>query len=383
MNSSDRRSAMMKIAANIGKQPYAPKAEPAEPDTGLRAALRFAVGRSSSGEMTCYWTVRYPQRRPDQKHPVYSFPIAGMGRDQLINEVITRSATKITAHNRDVIRIAVQQEYLREKYRAALPKYPTLRLLDTGNETGTMLDGAAQEQLQQLLSAEKEQYESSSDRAKALRAAGASSACTVYIDASYVHGTDTMGFGYVIKDVYNRSDRASKVWHLTYGSATGYTSVEGGSTGAELRAIRDALRTPGVLNEDVTNNYRSLFIATDSKWSVIILTALRNGTEPKITKPLAGPVHPDWTGTAAEIIEQLRGITNVTFQWVRGHNGDHLNEMADSLAGVARRNADTNAPDEFRRALKGSIVNRMVKGLEEHGIIAEVEENPASADQNC
>jgi hypothetical protein len=86
--------------------------------------------------------------------------------------------------------------------------------------------------------------------------------------------------------------------------------------------------------------------------------------------------------TAAQITDHLKGITTVTFQWVKGHNGDHLNETADSLAGVARRNADANAPDEFKRSLKTSIINRMVKGLDEHGIITEVEENPASVEQN-
>lgn len=377
MNSSDRLSAMAKIAANIGKQPYAPPAEPTEPDTGLRAALRFAVGRSSSGEMTCYWTIRYPQRHPDQKHHIWSFAITGMDKDQLINEVITRSATKITAHNKDMIKVAIEQDYLREKYRAVLRRYPTIRVLEKGNPTGDRLNDAAQEQLQQMLASEREQHELATDRAKALKLSGTSTARTVYIDASYFDGNEVMGYGYVVKDAY-RQGLGAKTWHLSYGSATATTTLEGGSTGAELRAIRDALLIPEVLNDDVLNNHRSLFIATDSKWSVIILTALRNGTVPVLKEP----IHPDWMGTANEIIEQLDGITNVTFQWVRGHNGDHLNETADRLAGAARRNLDLNAPEDFKRKLRADLAATMVRRLEAEGITAEATENPTSAEQN-
>lgn len=391
---SNHLSAMSKIAANIGKQPYVAPAVPDAPDNGQRAALRFAVGMSHTGEATCYWTIRYPDHTPNQHHTIYSFPLNGMGQDYFLKEIVKRSLNKLTAHNKDSIRVAVHQDNLREAFLKTTPN-PLIHIINRESELANRLSTAAQDQLQQRITDEKtkrDEQTTANDRSKALKVSGTSTARTIYVDASFMPGVPEMGYGYVIKDVYNVPGGTGKRWELVYGAGVCTTSIAEGdnATGAELRAIRDVLMLPDVVNDDVRENHRSLFIATDSKWSVTILKALRDGQPvPELLIPSRNvpnrivDAKEDWLAIAREITALLQSVETVTFQWVRGHNGDPLNEAADGLSRIARKNLEYETTDDKRLGFRNTIAAVMRNRLARQGIIAEVTEGSVSAERNC
>lgn len=104
----------------------------------------------------------------------------------------------------------------------------------------------------------------------------------------------------------------------------------------ELTAILQALRAfpaPAALH-----------IQSDSKYSINCVTLwcigwARNGWRKRKGEPIAN------LDLIRTIVNELDG-RDVTFEWVRGHNGHHLNEAADDLANTAAMN---NRNDTFQQ----------------------------------
>lgn len=110
---------------------------------------------------------------------------------------------------------------------------------------------------------------------------------------------------------------------------------------AELAAIELALRT-----------FRgALDIRSDSMAAVQLLAlgAERRPTRRKISDRLRR-------------IDHLRADRNITVEWVRGHNGDPLNECADRLARHARRST-CSLPDSANNAIVATIMADLVRSL--------------------
>jgi ribonuclease HI len=132
---------------------------------------------------------------------------------------------------------------------------------------------------------------------------------------------------------------------------------------SELRAIGDAVRKL---------RYRPLTLVSDSKCAIWMVTQWMNGddvlpdgysTERADGKP-AGLV------TAQRLIYAQRG--RITPLWVKGHQGEPLNEGVDALARLARRYAAGPCdltPAEYRRRTEGlaEAFSKEFKRLQEVG----------------
>ncbi|MBT8162555.1 MULTISPECIES: RNase H family protein [Arthrobacter] len=118
-------------------------------------------------------------------------------------------------------------------------------------------------------------------------------------------------------------------------------STHGGIRAGELAAIRRGLQcTVGhhpVLREGVGD----LKVLTDSRAALEVLERVSTGT----LQPF------DDTDSVAEckrILGSARGV-KISYEWGRGHNGHPLNELADRLAVLARRNREIGV-DEMTNA---------------------------------
>ncbi|MCU6480133.1 RNase H family protein [Arthrobacter sp. A2-55] len=126
-------------------------------------------------------------------------------------------------------------------------------------------------------------------------------------------------------------------------------SVRGGIRAGELAAIRRGLQSTLNLHPVLREGVGTLTILTDSLPALDLLERVA-----------ADSLHPGDDSDALlecrRILGSARGI-NINFQWVRGHNGHLLNELADRLAKLARRNREMGI-DEVTNA-------RMVAGVRE------------------
>lgn len=145
-------------------------------------------------------------------------------------------------------------------------------------------------------------------------------------------------------------------WILAYSNGAdpvvgAYTSVSerGGIRAGELAAIRRGLQTTLNLHPILRKGRGNITVLTDSQAALELLARVRDDA--------------DLSGEDSDSIEECRRINgtargiNLSFEWVRGHDGHPLNEMADRLAVLARRNRESNV-DEVTHA-------RMVAGIRE------------------
>jgi ribonuclease HI len=108
-------------------------------------------------------------------------------------------------------------------------------------------------------------------------------------------------------------------------------SRRGDITLGELAAIRrglDAARTRGFPHPD----HGTVTVLSDSRIALSTLRKVRKG------ESVAGV--PNDSIKEAEAVLARTGGHPVVFEWVKGHRGHRLNEAADRLAVMARRNAE-------------------------------------------
>jgi ribonuclease HI len=122
-----------------------------------------------------------------------------------------------------------------------------------------------------------------------------------------------------------------------------YTSVSthGGIRAGELAAIRRGLQSTLGHHPVLREGVGDLLVLTDSKAALEVLERVSIGD----LQPF------DDTDSVAEckrILGSARGV-NISYEWVRGHNGHPLNELADRLAVLARRNREMGV-DELTNA---------------------------------
>ena len=135
-----------------------------------------------------------------------------------------------------------------------------------------------------------------------------------------------------------------------------YTSVSthGGIRAGELAAIRRGLQSTLGHHPVLREGVGDLKVLTDSKAALEVLERVSTGT----LQPF------DDTDSVAEckrILGSARGV-NISYEWVRGHNGHPLNELADRLAVLARRNREMGV-DDLTNARMIASVRADAKGI--------------------
>lgn len=138
----------------------------------------------------------------------------------------------------------------------------------------------------------------------------------------------------------------------------GPTASGGATSGtnqvAELTAVLEALRAhPGA---------EPMVIETDSQYAVNCATEWLPGWKRRGWKTASGsPVSNRELIVAID--RELSSRTGpVRFRWVRGHVGNHYNEMADRLAGAAARDvANGSSPSEGAAGAKPSGTTKRVR----------------------
>ena len=145
-------------------------------------------------------------------------------------------------------------------------------------------------------------------------------------------------------------------WVLAYGNGADpvvgvYTAVSdhGGIRAGELAAIRRGLQATLNLHPVLRDGTGTLTVLTDSRAALDLLE--RSRTDETLSGEDTDSVH-----ECRRILGSARGI-DIRFEWVRGHDGHPLNEIADRLAVLARRNREMGIDD-----VTG---HRMVAGVRE------------------
>jgi ribonuclease HI len=151
-----------------------------------------------------------------------------------------------------------------------------------------------------------------------------------------------------------------------------YTAVSahGGIRAGELAAIRRGLQSTLGHHPVLREGVGDLKVLTDSKSALEVLERVATGA----LQPF------DDTDSIAEckrIIGSARGV-NITYEWVRGHNGHPLNELADRLAVLARRNREMGV-DDLTNARMIAAVRADAKGIGLVGWVAGQREAAAAA----
>ncbi|ACL42073.1 ribonuclease H (plasmid) [Pseudarthrobacter chlorophenolicus A6] len=136
-----------------------------------------------------------------------------------------------------------------------------------------------------------------------------------------------------------------------------YTAVSahGGIRAGELAAIRRGLQSTLGHHPVLREGIGDLKILTDSKAALEVLDRVSTGS----LQPF------DDTDSIAEckrILGSARGV-NISYEWVRGHNGHPLNELADRLAVLARRNREMGV-DEVTNARMIASIREEAKGIQ-------------------
>lgn len=158
-------------------------------------------------------------------------------------------------------------------------------------------------------------------------------------DASKRYGSKIVGHG----------------WVAEFGSGlepvAGTASSFGGDVlTAELRSIRFALRYAIEKQDALPVNQTSILIRSDSLHAVKLLTGRAQllpspSTEAKIE--------------LQKIRTQLQ-CCRAKFMWVRSHNGDRMNELADRLAVLARRNHECDVDSDTQQLFLAEITKELV-----------------------
>ncbi|MCC3292544.1 RNase H family protein [Arthrobacter sp. zg-Y1110] len=137
-------------------------------------------------------------------------------------------------------------------------------------------------------------------------------------------------------------------WVLAYSNGAdpvigSYTSVSthGGIRAGELAAIRRGLQSTLSLHPILREGVGSLKVLTDSKPALDLLDRVSRDAHDAFDDS-------DSVSECRRILGSARGI-NISFEWVRGHDGHPLNELADRLAVLSRRNREMKV-DELTNA---------------------------------
>ncbi|XKH58600.1 hypothetical protein LG293_16240 (plasmid) [Citricoccus nitrophenolicus] len=144
-------------------------------------------------------------------------------------------------------------------------------------------------------------------------------------DASMRHRGDVTGLGWVLD--YSPEGNTGEVPDPLAGISVEAASRQYGISWAEVQAIGRGIRTAVNKHPMLAEGVGSLTIRTDSKVAIHKLKSHLQGQSQGRA----------WDELCAHMLAPL-GQARVSFQWVRGHNGDPANEAADRLAMMARRN---------------------------------------------
>lgn len=133
-------------------------------------------------------------------------------------------------------------------------------------------------------------------------------------------------------------------WVLAYSNGAdpvvgAYTTVSdhGGIRAGELAAIRRGLQGTLNLHPVLRDGTGSLTVLSDSKSALDLLARVEADED-------VSSEDTDSVQECRRILGSARGV-DVHFEWVRGHDGHPLNEIADRLAVLARRNREMGVDD--------------------------------------
>lgn len=120
-----------------------------------------------------------------------------------------------------------------------------------------------------------------------------------------------------------------------------------GIRAGELSAIRRGIQETLDLHPSLRTGAGDLTVLTDSKEALALLEKVRT------SEWVSGEDY-DSVAECQRILQLVRGA-NITFEWVRSHNGHPLNELADRLAVLGRRNKELEVDPQTRTKLLASI----------------------------
>lgn len=154
-------------------------------------------------------------------------------------------------------------------------------------------------------------------------------------------------------------------WVLAYPDGSGpaigmYTTSadHGGIRAGELAAIRRGLQCTVNLHPMLRDGTGDITVLSDSKAALSLIERYLSGSDASSEDSVAQK-------ECGKIAGLTRGV-NVKFQWVRGHDGHPLNEMADRLAVMARRTEEAGL-DELTRARLLANAREDARGITPQG----------------
>ncbi len=158
-------------------------------------------------------------------------------------------------------------------------------------------------------------------------------------DASKRYGSKVVGHGWVAEFTSGLEPVA--------GTASSFASDV---LTAELRSIRFALRFAIEKQDALPLNQTSILIRSDSLHAIKLLTGrAQNLPAPSVDAKIE----------LQRIRTQLQHC-RAKFMWVRAHNGDRMNELADRLAMLARRNRECDVDPDTQQYFLAEITKELV-----------------------
>jgi ribonuclease HI len=285
----------------------------------------------------CLWILSYAMSHYVYRHPEEgNIDTTGMNPAQVRNAVVFAALEALIASGIGAVTLHTPDDAVRSVLKEVNAMLPGLTVLDSEPEWALPCLQAT-EHIVELWFEKNERHRIKQAREEWLAQANP---VVVHVDASARLHRSTIGVGFVVSDETLDSNTGKIVPSYTFHATTTTSPPTGKSTLAELTAIRQALKHGFVMTQEVKSNKRGLKIVTDSLESVTLLTALRTGT--KCRRPIT---QAQWD-YGQKIVDSLAGIKDVTFEWVRGHAGDPINEATDRLAVAARRNSEMEISKE-------------------------------------
>jgi ribonuclease HI len=167
----------------------------------------------------------------------------------------------------------------------------------------------------------------------------------VATDASIASTGTTAGLGWVMANTKGKI--------LTCGQDVKRVGRPGDIVLGELAAIHFSLKA--------INRYGAWFkggltILSDSREALSLIQKVSDNSENHAALCSGSQLH-----EAKAIVQKSSGL-NVTFGWVKGHQGHHLNVAADRLAVMARRNAEFGVSDDVRKQMLRGFSRDLRKG---------------------
>lgn len=300
------------------------------------ASIMATLTHTLSGTR-CLWVLSYAMSHYVYRHPEEgSIETTGMSPAQIRNAVVLAALEALITSGIGTVTLYTPDAAARSVLKEVNAMLPGLIVVDAEPEWAPLCLQAT-ESIVELWFEKTERHRIKLAREEWLAQA---SPVVVHVDASARLHRSTIGVGFVVSDEALDPNTGKIVPSYTFHASTSVSPPTGKSTLAELTAIRQALKHGFVMTPEVKGNKRGLKIVTDSLESVLLLTALRTGT--KCRRPIT---QAQWD-YGKKIVESLAGIKDVTFEWVRGHAGDPINEATDRLAVAARRNSEMEISKE-------------------------------------